>query len=638
MNEKKNGSAFSDTDGFWNLDSLLPRSYGIPKRQSADVRTVEISCDAPSSDSSPYTERYAPVNESADDSHALLSSEGYAVDPLTGEVVSQKSASNAPTETRYKSSYPPINTAPKPYGGAQRIDFELWLKERYSASAIAGRTSPGDTVNEYTPANPLFTSVRVIKHNAPGKLSERMMIDMREMLGKTEEFTGNIPFSAFYPQYAKMTKEQVRCYLGFRASVNRGDFPDVDESYIYLLLYEIINLPKKIPPKQGIELICSLMLAYRDCSDGLFTNMCDWLCDYCLINQAEAPMERLSQIRERVCKCAGWKEFFIPFNTDILTLDACVIMSAASSYDYRFSHYYTPKTAALFDRHIQTAFNAAILAISQKESRFSEEKRETTRLTHEAFRGALCSANVRYTVSVECVCFTRSALVRQTATNLIKYAENHVRELLGIKSRLTVSYLSDEKKQPIRDYFSPFLIHRKSELQQKKQALHTDAYEEKKPDYEQYYEPPKEDFSAERAKEIENDSWKITELLLSVFNGQEEENTAFLTESVSATANGEIIPTDTEANSSDSPISQATETPTSDNSPVITALSHLLSENLAAFRGIAASLGILPETLADQINELAIECYGDIAIEADGSFAIIEDYREELSKIVNCTQ
>ena len=46
--------------------------------------------------------------------------------------------------------------------------------------------------------------------------------------------------------------------------------------------------------------------------------------------------------------------------------------------------------------------------------------------------------------------------------------------------------------------------------------------------------------------------------------------------------------------------------------------------------------GILPETLAERINELALEEYGDIAVEsADGfnTFALAEDYIQELSEI-----
>ena len=60
----------------------------------------------------------------------------------------------------------------------------------------------------------------------------------------------------------------------------------------------------------------------------------------------------------------------------------------------------------------------------------------------------------------------------------------------------------------------------------------------------------------------------------------------------------------------------------------------LLSNRQADFRAFALECGMLPETLADRINEAAIEAYGDIAVEIGDGFVLIDDYRNELTNMI----
>ena len=68
----------------------------------------------------------------------------------------------------------------------------------------------------------------------------------------------------------------------------------------------------------------------------------------------------------------------------------------------------------------------------------------------------------------------------------------------------------------------------------------------------------------------------------------------------------------------------------------IQALRLLLRGKSREFGDLARENGLLPDTLAEQINQLALDVYGDIAVENDGGFGgftVIEDYREELEEI-----
>ncbi len=573
MENKKDN--ISDTDDFWKLDDLMPRRH-ISRYEPSDTNAVDIE----------FGDEDSP--------------------PLSEAIRADRSAT---------------------HGG----DVGEWLRKNYSAPH-GEDTDKNAEVTSYVPKNPLITRVTVVKRNGYIRLAERMLLDMHRLFDREALFTKNVPYASYFPQYSRMTEEQLNCYIGFRSAVRRGNFPTVSESYIYMLLYEIINMTERISAEEGAGMFCSLMVAYRKCSDALFTNMCDWLEDLCLINGIECPFAQLETVRERICKLASWKEFYIPFHADGISPDTFAMLNAASSYDYKKSHFYSSATAKTYDRHIPAAFDAVISRISGTDPKFSPQNRETTRLTREAFRGALRSPHLKRTVTVECVCFTRSPLLRQTVTAIIRAAENYVRELLGIRSRITVNYLGADKKQIMAEYFEPFLRQKSLE-----DAVRADKEKTVEAEYEKLYEPQNTVFSPKLAMEIERASWNTTDLLLRAFNSPDDEPTLHVPDRQSPDA-----PSATQPNSApptehtDAPNEQPCAPNGNGNGIALEALGLLLSGDKEGFFRLASSNAQMPETLADAINELAYDAYGDIGVTVDNGVPCIEEeYRDELEHLVN---
>ena len=598
-------NSFDELDDFWELDALLPPKASPPPRP-ADVETVEVTLGE--KDTSNNTERYSS--------------------PYTPTRIPPKP----------ERKYPPITST---RGGA-KIDYDAWLQKRRDGDGSSAKTLGSDEATEYVPKNPLIFSVRVIRRSDFDSIEERSLSDMRELADTTAVFTENVEFTALFPQYSRMTEAQKQCYIGFRTEVLNGRFPTVSEAYILFLLYELINLPDRYPPTEAVRIFCSLMREYRACDDALFTFMCDWLADLCLINKMDAPLDMLEPVRERVYKRATWKEFYVPFRADTAEPDACVLLTSASEYDYRMSKFYSTETSEYFEKHIPAAVGAVIRHVSNSDSDFLGTERDVTTLTHNAFRSAFRSAKCRYTVSIDCACFTRSPLLRQTVTCLTKYAENFVREMLGIKSRLSVSCLSTEKKEVIRSYFEPF-IKRENDRPPLKRGRKKKIPEappiQAVPEYEKYYEPQSSGFSPELAAKIENESWHTTDMLLTAF--ADEPNKTVEISPSSSTAESTETPFDTvnlqENKDTPTPPEPQSSTAQSDpHSTAIQALRLLLRGRSREFGDLARENGLLPDTLAEQINQLALDVYGDIAVEGDGSFGgftVIEDYREDLEEI-----
>ena len=55
----------------------------------------------------------------------------------------------------------------------------------------------------------------------------------------------------------------------------------------------------------------------------------------------------------------------------------------------------------------------------------------------------------------------------------------------------------------------------------------------------------------------------------------------------------------------------------------------------AAERSFAAGRGMLPDSVADEINDIAADLYGDIILEDDGDiYRVIDDYAEDIRNLI----
>ena len=55
------------------------------------------------------------------------------------------------------------------------------------------------------------------------------------------------------------------------------------------------------------------------------------------------------------------------------------------------------------------------------------------------------------------------------------------------------------------------------------------------------------------------------------------------------------------------------------------------AQNASAQREAARAVGKMVDAMADEINEIAADMFGDVILEEDGgTYVIIEDYREQL--------
>ena len=285
-------NGFYDKDDFWSIDNMLPSSAFEKKtvKSISDVTAVELE----------FPEKTV-------------------------------------------SKYPPITKS-----AGERISYAEWLKKRDEYKKNEA-TSSKRVLKQYEHKNPLIRTVTVTADSMSRDLSERFLKNGAALFNKETEFKGNVSYGSVYPQYATMTAEQLECYIGFRTEVRQGRYPQVARSYIYLYLYELINLTELITPTESADMIASLICGYPECDDKLFSDMCNWLADLCLMYELDVPEHIYGEAHPRVLKLAKIKEIFIKKAREGEQSDVYRLMLTTGRYDYRTSKFY-PEYKEYYDK------------------------------------------------------------------------------------------------------------------------------------------------------------------------------------------------------------------------------------------------------------------------------------------------
>ncbi len=427
--------------------------------------------------------------------------------------------------------------------------------------------------------------------------------------------TAKCEFAQFYsymPQYSQLTGSQKNYYFYWRDEIRHGRYLKSDYSYIYLYVYEILNLPDKIPAEEGIKLLCAIWREYRRALPRLDNYFSIWVEDYCLVHRLPPPINELSGMLFECIGRARLKEFYLANINEVGFGAIEPLLAYLSDYDWRsgkFSSGGGNEASVLvqgegYKRHMQRAMY--LLLHNVWNSILGSGDIKTTRLVRDAFPNSLCTHSVKCKLEIEYISLADADEIRRGVTAAVRYTENKLRALLGVKSRLTVKDLPDEYKLILDRYFEQYF---KEEERKTNEA--------NRPSYEKLYEAPKGELSFSGADEIERSSWMTTARLVEYSEDRADEETGH--NGAEATADKKE-----EGNSAD-------ELTGASSCPLSMEEMELLKSSLG---GVSTFSGKLPrETLAERINELFLDIIGDVVLkENEGGFCVIEDYREDVEE------
>jgi len=445
----------------------------------------------------------------------------------------------------------------------------------------------------YDPHLAFIEDVQVYTWGARRSFYERFREDALRYRGLRGNPAEHVPFFSYIPQYSQMNLYQSNFYLWFRELAGRGEYIYADLSYILLYIYEIINLSDISDPAEDVNILCSLWMAYRDTYPALDKYMGEWVCDYCLLYRLPVPEVTLS-ILPKLCETATLREFYMSGAVKDGASPMGEICESFADYDYRRSRVDLPPD--LF-HHFPRALEAAC-------SIFDSEHfvaTEPVTVMRDAFCGSLCAHNVKRKISVKYYPVFRRSGVRHMLGAAVKYTENKLRRVAGIRSRLHTDGLPDASRDMIDRYFETAL----PEVFGGKRSAPTRTV----PEYEHLYDAPEIPFTPDAAARIELESRAAAELL-----------------SADIEAEGAVPILEETSVVTDVPVCA------SGKSHVAEALRILLEGG--SFEDWCREKGLYPDTVAGEINERASEEIGDALLEmTDEGWQIIPDYLEEAAEL-----
>jgi len=313
------------------------------------------------------------------------------------------------------------------------------------------------------------------------------------------EFT---QYYSYMPQYSQLTSPQKAYYFYWRDEVRHGRYIKCDYSYLYLYVYEILNLPDKFAPEAAIKALCKLWREYRGALPRIDAYFSVWVQDYCFVHGLPCPMDEIRDFIFDVIAGSDFKEFYLSDIADAGRDGTEAMLAYLSDYDWRKTKYAAGDNAEIFRTHMVAAMSRVVGEFCSGVAGANGTKIAVIR--RDAFPHSLCTHAVKCKLEIEYTEIAKDDSLRMIITSAVRYTENKLRALLGVKSRLGIKELDERAKRIIDNYFDNIF-----EIERRRRQR------ECAPEYEKLYDARREEISFAHADEIERASWVTTARLVS---------------------------------------------------------------------------------------------------------------------------
>lgn len=590
-------------DDFWDLGSPKERKYERPNLSESSLTPADVSSDNKNDSTTRMGEKIPPRENYP----------SQTMNPFTSLKPQYRTSS-------YKRK-PPVRQAPQPI-----------------------QKPPVEPPKVYEKHGALISKITVESWSGETDFYTRFALDAEKShLAKPQRPNEEMKPAQFYslvPQYSHMTGAQTEYYRRLREFWRHGEHPDCDSAYVMLYIFELLNLGS-VDKSEIARALTSVWLGYRERMPRLDSYMCEWLEDFCMINDLPLPDEIFSHISEIAAK-AHFKEYYFDAmlseenrlnlaasalatqTIDTRTLAASALIDCYSDYVFSASKYYG-ENREKYDRYIPLAVSAVLdEGLKQKRGIFACDK--SYKIVVDTFIGCAVSSDKKKRVKIEFTSFLRGIETREYVTALVKYSENVLRRSLGIKAKLGVKSLDEWTTAIVDSFFAPLMPREK---------VKKPADEMYMPDgYLKNYEAETSGFDFDTAAEIERLSWANTARLTASEDEEKPAESGEAAEESEVSLDGEIssdiydtaVGDNTDNKEENSPETEENKEEPTDENFMRSAVSAALE---GRFREWAKESGYYEGEAQDRVNTYFLDIIGDVILE---DFTFIEDYREDIEE------
>ena len=154
-----------------------------------------------------------------------------------------------------------------------------------------------------------------------GRMQAELFYRQAKLIADFEDdYTGEEPFSMYFPDYQSMGYEQLRTYFTWRTNVRKGVIRKTSFSYVFVYLYELLNNVGVADCRDGLSKLLALWEDYRAFEPKLDRYLAEWVKDYYIVNSF--PCSFAALVREHPLlqefyqpeEATGYFERYAPFS------------------------------------------------------------------------------------------------------------------------------------------------------------------------------------------------------------------------------------------------------------------------------------------------------------------------------------
>lgn len=283
---------------------------------------------------------------------------------------------------------------------------------------------------------------------------ESFLAAARSVVDRSEARARFVPFQCYWPTYSSMTREQQRWYFYWRSQVRAGRYPDTDLSYIFVYVYELINLVGVRNADEGYERLRQIWRNYRSRFPKLDRYLIDWLADYAAVYRPGVTPFAIYAEALAVNAAVDTVDLILPsYLGQPLSQLPLPVIEALNKYRARRSRFYSGHQE-LVDKSIPAAVHAVDLYMRQ---RFGQgifdlfHPGTAMPIQRQTFQSARYAGNVRRLTLGSVVPFSDHPPLLDFMTGVVKHTENTLRKQTGYKGKLSGYTLEPEIRAVIEE-------------------------------------------------------------------------------------------------------------------------------------------------------------------------------------------
>lgn len=283
-----------------------------------------------------------------------------------------------------------------------------------------------------------------------GRGTDYFLKDAKANEHRTHPPTKHVEFKAYRTTHRDMNREQEKWFYYWRDEVRNERYPDTDLSYVYLYIYETLNLVGVQSPQEAFGQVLAVYENYRERLPHLERYLPDWLLDLnAYYDLGHEPLDLIARLMRKGARflhtdyvIAAWAR---TRDYDLLTPE---VVRRLSNFNARESRFYKEyDDTELIDQTFKLTFETVdkyFLDTTGKgvfEIRNPKAKHVVKRL---AFTGAIFASEDREVTVAELPDFQRLKKPQELLENAFKYAENILRKQTGFTGARRVNGLPDD--------------------------------------------------------------------------------------------------------------------------------------------------------------------------------------------------